>query len=266
MRTKCHITTFILALTLLVNGPANSGTLRKEVKKEVDFKAGGLVSLENINGDVRVETWDKDRAVIIAEIEVKSSSHEAATEMLDKVNIRVEPEGERLTIVSDYPRRRDGGVLDYLFGKHVSVSVKYILTLPRESDLHVENVNGNVTVQDVHGDLSLSSTNGDVVAGKVSGNVRVHTTNGRVEVTFVSLDPGNEISLKSTNGSILVSLPDGIGADVRAGTTNGSISTDFPLKVQGRYNSKRVQGTLGEGGCLIDLRTTNGSITLERGR
>jgi DUF4097 and DUF4098 domain-containing protein YvlB len=51
---------------------------------------------------------------------------------------------------------------------------------------------------------------------------------------------------------------------VDAATTNGGISTDFPISVQGRFNSKELSGTVGGGGRELKVATTNGGIELKK--
>ena len=73
------------------------------------------------------------------------------------------------------------------------------------------------------------------------------------------------LTAHTTNGSITVKMAGELNADFRAHTTNGRIRTDFPVTITGTISSRRrLEGTLGKGGPEIDLRTTNGSITLTR--
>ena len=45
---------------------------------------------------------------------------------------------------------------------------------------------------------------------------------------------------------------------------NGSISTDFPLTVQGRINRRQLNATIGSGGRELELETVNGSIDIKK--
>jgi DUF4097 and DUF4098 domain-containing protein YvlB len=72
------------------------------------------------------------------------------------------------------------------------------------------------------------------------------------------------MEFSTVNGGITVQVPDGFSARVDASTVNGSIETDFPITVQGRFGSRRLQGTIGNGGRDLELETVNGSIRLVR--
>ena len=43
---------------------------------------------------------------------------------------------------------------------------------------------------------------------------------------------------------------------------NGSIRTDFDLRVNGKFNSKNVRGQIGSGDARLSLKTVNGSIAI----
>jgi DUF4097 and DUF4098 domain-containing protein YvlB len=66
------------------------------------------------------------------------------------------------------------------------------------------------------------------------------------------------------NGRITVSVPDSFGAEMTGTTGNGTITSELPLRVQGRISPRRVDGIVGNGGPRLELSTGNGDITLRR--
>jgi hypothetical protein len=50
---------------------------------------------------------------------------------------------------------------------------------------------------------------------------------------------------------------------VSARTSFGRIHTDFPITTTS-VSSESVTGTIGKGGCKLDLANANGSITIEK--
>jgi DUF4097 and DUF4098 domain-containing protein YvlB len=71
-----------------------------------------------------------------------------------------------------------------------------------------------------------------------------------------------ELQVRSTNGSVDVTLPASAEFKLDAATTNGGIHTDFPLTVEGSYNLQELSGTVGSGGRELKVATTNGAIKL----
>ena len=60
-----------------------------------------------------------------------------------------------------------------------------------------------------------------------------------------------------------MNVPDNYNAHLETGTTNGRVSIDFPVTVQGSFH-KQLNTTLGAGGARIRAITTNGGVTIRR--
>jgi len=69
--------------------------------------------------------------------------------------------------------------------------------------------------------------------------------------------------VRTTNGGIVMSIPENYSARLETGTVNGSISVDFPVTVQGRIN-KELAVNLGSGGAMVKAMTTNGGVRIKR--
>ena len=87
------------------------------------------------------------------------------------------------------------------------------------------------------------------------------TSNGVVNASLAQI--GDEgVVLATSNGRIVLELPEEVDADVDIRVENGVIRTSRDLDPQTREPNGRIRGTLGRGGPLIKLRTSNGTITL----
>jgi DUF4097 and DUF4098 domain-containing protein YvlB len=82
-------------------------------------------------------------------------------------------------------------------------------------------------------------------------------------VSSARLD-GDHTEFATVNGSITVSFPASVNADVDMSTVNGKLSSDFPLTVEGTFSPRRLRATLGKGGPALRLSTVNGSIRLRK--
>ena len=97
-----------------------------------------------------------------------------------------------------------------------------------------------------------------------AGRIRGETTNGGIDLELTgSRWEGAGVDLRSTNGGVTILVPDGYSAELETGTTNGGMDLDFPVTVQGRI-TRSIRTSLGEGGPLIRVMTTNGGVALER--
>lgn len=150
----------------------------------------------------------------------------------------------------------------------------------------VQTSNGSIELVDHGGPAILRTSNGSIRADAIRGAFEATTSNSRIEARLVEPEAhkpiklttsngginltvdalnDNEIRASTSNSSISVRMPPSLNAKLVARTSNGSIQSDFDLNVQGGKLSKHyVEGTLGSGGPLIDLATSNGAIRLVR--
>ena len=118
--------------------------------------------------------------------------------------------------------------------------------------------------RDVSGRIDFTAVNGGVVLRRVGGAVRGSTTNGGlvIELTGDRWD-GDSLDVSTTNGGVIMTVPENYSAHLQTGTVNGSVSVDFPVTVQGRIN-KQIAVNLGSGGPTVKAMTTNGGVHLKR--
>jgi len=114
--------------------------------------------------------------------------------------------------------------------------------------------------------VNASLVNGNAKASGMGGDVKISTVNGGVEANVAALDSSKSVKVNSVNGSIVVSIPAGANADVKASTLHGAITNDFGLAVDdGQYVGHSLHGQIGSGGAQIKLNNVNGPIAIKRG-
>ena len=228
--------------------------VREEFRQTYPLDKQGKVRVENVNGDVRIVTWDREEIKVAAIKRAKKQEH------LDEVKIEVDAKADLIRIKTKYPDSKSRR------NKDNSVSVEYLLTVPKQSRLdRINTVNGNVEIEMASGDVEASSVNGNVTAAALAGQVELSTVNGSVKATFAELK--KSVSLKSVNGSVTVALPSEANAKVSAHTVTGGISSDFGLQTKKHFPiGQNLDGKIGEGGPAIDMSTVNGGIRIDRSK
>jgi DUF4097 and DUF4098 domain-containing protein YvlB len=128
-------------------------------------------------------------------------------------------------------------------------------------DVEVGTTNAKVSCCGIQGSLTARSSNGKIEIHGHRGSVDASTSNGLIRASIE--DVGHDgILLCTSNGRIVLDLPDEVDADVDMRVDNGIIRNDRDLEAKGRESGGRVAGRLGQGGKTIKLRTSNGSISL----
>jgi DUF4097 and DUF4098 domain-containing protein YvlB len=234
-----------------------SQLLREEFHQTYPLSSQGRVSLNNINGAVRVVAWDRD------EVQVDAVKSAYRRDRLDEAKIVVRSDANSFHVATNYPTRtqtfNDGE------GRYNNpAKVEYTLSVPRGARIDsIELVNGSLTIDGITGDVKGASVNGQVSAHDLMGNVNLSTVNGKVEAVFSRLNETKAISLGSVNGPVSLIIPSDSNAEIKAGTVHGSITNDFGLPVRhGDYVGRDLSGQLGQGGARIKLGNVNGAITI----
>lgn len=234
---------FTLVVALASTTPCVAIT--KDFNQTYTLQPGGSFELQNVNGAVEVQGWDRDTVEIHA---VKSAKQRESD--LDRVSIEVDAKPEAISLVTRYPQ--DEGV---------EVVVDYTVRVPRGARVqHIGTVNGTLRVAGLDALEDLHTVNGNIEVFESGGNVHAHTTNGSVQLELAHLHEKDGAAAETTNGSILLAIPTDTHADLEARSLNGSFSSELPLTMQGSLRPREVHGRFGNGGVPIRLNTVNGGI------
>jgi hypothetical protein len=130
--------------------------------------------------------------------------------------------------------------------------------------LTAENASGAVSATSVGGSAKVSTSFGPVVLKEVDGRLDVTNRSGSVEA-WPTVRPGtcHDVLLTTSFSPILVHLPD-TGYAVAARTTFGSIQADVPITASGTIGRDAISGTIGRGGCALQLTNNSGDIRISR--
>lgn len=162
-------------------------------------------------------------------------------------------------------------------------SLRVELTVPKASNLDLHSGDGRISLAPVTGDLRLNSGDGAIEGSGLDGRLNASTSDGHITVQgrFDQLDlhtgdgkieadvaTGSRMqsgwSVRTADGSLRLRLPQNFASDLDLRTGDGHITLDFPVTISGRMNPSKIRTQLNGGGPLLEVRTSDGSITLER--
>jgi Toastrack DUF4097 len=228
-----------------------SGSASDDWVRTYDLPQGATLDLTNTNGSIDVEGVDGSTLEVRAERIVRSTSDQAARDVLSRVAITEERQPDRVTIHTQ-------GLEGLVIG--VSLDVRYHVRAPRTMKLHLVDTNGLIRLADLSGPVVARTTNGGVTATDLKGGVDARTVNGalRIQMAAVGSDP---IDLHTTNGGVVLELPTTAAANLSLSAVNGGVAvTGLPFEATGEQSRRRAKGRLNGGGTAIDLSTTNGGV------
>jgi len=250
---------------LFVNGCALSSA-EEVAEQTISVKPGTAVKVETRNGRIHV-VEGRDGKVRIGYIK-RARASASPRKLLSQIKVVVKQQSGTLYVTAEHP----SGSLTKQFG------VSFELTVPKGTRLHLETRNGSVELGFMNGTVTATTRNGSIKAKHVAGPLKASTHNGSIHVDGVAsnfdvrsrngsirVQLANELKLtgkcvaETRNGSVRISAPKTLAANLKAKTRNGSIHSEFKLASSSR---NRASGKIGAGGHPIRLKTHNGSIYL----
>ncbi len=255
-----------ILLLLLLAAPA----LVRADQWNKDYSLTGTPELRVDSGDgsIAVKSWD--RSAISAR--VTTEGYKIAP---GHVRIDEHQEGNNVQISVHEPH-----MVMFSFSRH---TIRIELMVPRSANLDLHSGDGHIEIEQVRGTMRLDTGDGRIEARSLDGNLRARTSDGsiRVQGRFDNLElhtgdghveaeiaAGSRMnsawSVSTSDGSVDLRLPGEFAADLDARTGDGHITLDLPVTVSGSFGRNKVRGKINGGGPVLEIRTSDGNIRLER--
>lgn len=245
MLRRAFCLTAFLVLVLSAVSAAPCFAITKEFNQSYPLQAGGSFELQNVNGTVEVQGWDRDTVQIHAVKTAKSRESD-----LDLVSIDVEARSSAVSVSTRYPQNEG-----------VEVAVEYTVRVPHGARVeHIGTVNGTLRVSGIEAVEELRTVNGNIEVYDGGGSVHARTTNGNVHLELLHVQDKNGAVAETTNGSVLLAVPADTHADLEARCLNGNFFSELPVTFESTQRPRELHGKIGRGGVPLRLRTVNGGI------
>jgi DUF4097 and DUF4098 domain-containing protein YvlB len=216
--------------------------------REQTVSAAGMISVDaRQNGGISLKGWDRPDVLVRAQVSAYAPTDDQARDLARQVIVQTGS-----TVRADGPR----GDSDRYW------SVSYEVFVPSRFSANLETVNGGVSISDVVGNLEFKTVNGGLSLRRIGGYAHGGTTNGGVSIELAGDHwDGNGLDVTTTNGGVSLRVPQNYSAQFEAHTNNGSIRGDS-LQMQPKDN--HISTSLGAGGAMLKVVTTNGGVSLSR--
>jgi hypothetical protein len=266
-------------------------------REEKRFPAGATpeIVLGTFDGSIQVRPWD--RPEVLVEIEKRGTDKAA----VDKIQISTDSKDNRITVDVKKPASEKEFIG---IGLHHGTSARLVASVPRGSKLMLTTSDGSITVERIDGRLELRTDDGSVRVSEAAGDMTIVTRDGSITLERVggSIDArsgdgsirvsgtpsalqletrdgsvtvraerdtvmSTDWSVRTGDGSVVVEVPEGFGAELDAETADGSVRSELAIdgadsSGRDRQERRRLRGKIGAGGKVLKLRTSDGSIRL----
>jgi hypothetical protein len=240
---KAEVVAVVLAAAAILAAPCLA--VDEVFQQTYPLPAGGSFELQNVNGSVHVSAWEREEVEVYA----KKTARQDPSD-LKRVEIEVEARANEVSVQTRYPQ--EGGV---------EVYVEYHIRVPQRVQLRrVATVNGDVRVFGVDAAGELRSVNGDIEVYDSAGGMSARTTNGNLRLELRQLEASGPVTLETVNGSVLLAVPAGTGAELEVRSLNGDFRSELPLTLYSSKGPREFRARLGASGTPLRIRTVNGGI------
>jgi hypothetical protein len=160
----------------------------------------------------------------------------------------------------------------------------FTIEMPARANLKLSTLNaGPIVVENIDGDIEVNNQNESITLTNVAGSVVANAHNGRLKVEMTRVSPDKPMAFTTFNGPVEVTLPSTLKANLRLRSEHGEILSDFDIQVRpvsaspsqnvrgpdGRIRievNQSIQGTVNGGGPEFEFRSFNGNIIVRKGK
>jgi hypothetical protein len=162
----------------------SSGDFSADITKSFSVQSGGKLEIQAFNSDIKIAAWDKETIQIKQDMEIDTYTREEAAEIVERVERGYTQNDNTIKIQTVPHGRQDHHKLDIM--------------LPKQFDVKINLLKGDITLSGVNGDIQINSTDGDIVLRQMNGNFNIQTASG--DLAFYSID-GN-LKASSAGGDV----------------------------------------------------------------
>jgi DUF4097 and DUF4098 domain-containing protein YvlB len=228
------------------------------------------MTVSNTNGGVTTSTWSQAYVMINGTVTARGFGSST-----DAITFVESNSSGNIVFQSIFPVTSN-----FFFGASYTVDIHvYEPASYQFNTVQMVTVNGDLQLSSVSAtSLTLTDTNGVITASSITattttvtdtngsinltcalcGSATVTTTNGNVNMNLTTVSLSGSYMVITTNGNVNLTLPALTSFRITPNTTNGTISSSG-LSVQLTNNTT---ATFGTGSAIVNLTTTNGSITV----
>lgn len=248
---------WICCLLVLYGAAVTASAQSGDLHQTYDLAPGGVVSVTNLSGYIRVTSWDENR------VRVDGVRRGRRGVDLDQVRIEVSAQPGAIHIKSVYPGVwPDGGTTgragergDDRRRREANVSVDFDLKVPRSAVLNsLTSISGEIVVIGPVAQVTARSTSGEVTARDVRGPATLTSVSGGVSAVRI----GGVLVANSMSGEVSIEAAE---ASVNAQTASGGLR-GVGLRGDAAFNSASGEIRIERAAGRASARSASGSVTV----
>lgn len=231
-----------------------SSLLAKEYKDDFSHtfqvSKGVTIMLDNGDGRVNVNVWDKDEIKVDVFYHVNSKSSREDDEKAFDVEFR--QSGDRVYVSGHEQRRRTFGFFSIQY-----IDYRYEISAPPYVNFDIDSDDGDLNLEDITGDIHIRIDDGDVILKNINNNY-----------TDIKTQDG-DVNINTLKGELFVRADDGTVTLENIETSEGEVSaSDGRIRIRDSKGDFFVDSDDGDisliniAGEQLDVKTQDGDVNI----
>ena len=199
---------FMLALNVYA-GMAQSYTENKDVVKRFKVYPNSTLDITNKYGKIEMVNWDKDSIMIETYLRIQTNSASRMSKLRNTIDFDFSVTNHYIVAKTVFKTSGNSIVVgiknlaESLVYNGDEVRIDYVVTIPKNINIRINNKYGDVYVDDINGDIRIIVANGGFKANNLTGNVNIDLSFG--DGTLNRMDKGHlgllyeDFTLKEAN-------------------------------------------------------------------
>jgi len=153
---------------------------QKSLSKIITLEGEEWFKLKNVNGDIKVETWNRPEVKMEIEVTIKARSNEDEELLLEDFDVNFVRNKGKIEVERKWDMFTDKGCNCQLDGVKIKtdkgeklkikkIVVNYIITLPADLNLELRNNYGDITIPTISGEAIVNIYQGKLIGDNIAG-------------------------------------------------------------------------------------------------
>jgi len=235
----------IMVILALSHSTTAQEKVTKRIENSFEMNGAGELQVNNEYGNITVRGWDQNKVEIVIDITATGKKKENAESLLERVIPDFKVMDNYVAVTSEIQDKKTGFIAKYFTNEspldfsRSNLKIDYIIKLPSNAELEINNKFGDVVIDGWAGNLKAIVAHGDIWINENIDNADITIDYGKLKARSVGY--GN---LRSKNGDITIDESRDLRINSRG--TNIKIENVTTLDI----NSNKDEITIGEIGSM----------------
>ena len=247
MNTKFYKAVWIICFALIAGtftGSLYGFRFEETRKRNFPMDAGGSLTLKALRGNIEIRTHS-DNEIKVTAIVMSDKDEDIKKTVITFDTI------ESALLISENPKTIPAGV-----------NIEYYIKVPQQLRIiSINSYTGEIKSRGAYAELNLKTGTGEIdFKGSFTTGIMT-TANGQIHVN-VRGELTGDLSLRSSNGAITLTLDSDSDFTLEGSTFTGNIRSDFPAEEESDVSGAVIKATVNKGTHKVKIKSTNGNISL----